>query len=53
MMKDVGYEAGKQLAQGAVQYVLEQFGLTDFFAGPKCDRKRGIYNPNILGWNNR
>ncbi|VDH91582.1 Hypothetical predicted protein [Mytilus galloprovincialis] len=49
--KDVGYEAGQQLAQGAVQYLLEQVGLTDFFK-TKCDRKRGIYDPSVVGWNN-
>ena len=51
LAKDVGYEAGQQLAQGAVQYLLEQVGLTDFFK-TKCDRKRGIYDPSVVGWNN-
>ncbi|CAG2189963.1 unnamed protein product [Mytilus edulis] len=51
LAKDIGYEAGQQMAQGAVQYLLEQVGLTDFFK-TKCDRKRGIYDPSVIGWNN-
>jgi hypothetical protein len=50
--KNAGIDIGKQMGQGAVQYLLENLGITDFFSVGKCDRKRGIYNPNVLGWNN-
>ncbi|CAG2211662.1 unnamed protein product [Mytilus edulis] len=52
-LEDVDIDFTKGLKDAAVNFILEQLKLTDFFSGPKCDVERAPYRPSVQGWNNQ
>ncbi|XP_052083601.1 uncharacterized protein LOC127720901 [Mytilus californianus] len=52
-LEDVDIDFTQGLKDAAVNFILEQLQLSDFFSGPKCDVERAPYRPSVQGWNNQ
>ncbi|CAG2196996.1 unnamed protein product [Mytilus edulis] len=51
-LKQAGMEVLDGVKEGGKQLILKRLGLEDFFSGPKCDKERKPFTPNVGGWNN-
>ncbi|KAJ8320502.1 hypothetical protein KUTeg_002089 [Tegillarca granosa] len=50
--KDKQLDLTQQLSKGAVDLLLQQLGMADFFSKTPCKIKRSPYTPNVRGFHN-
>ncbi|VDI43603.1 Hypothetical predicted protein [Mytilus galloprovincialis] len=50
-LDEVNLDINQGLKDAAVNFILEQLHLSEFFSGPKCDVERAPYSPSVQGWN--